>query len=134
MRDLSNELSLSVSGDVTDVSGLSSADDSVVVTREEGPLLNKLSLLSANTGWTCDTCLVWNKPSHVKCIACGTANTDKKSLAQGWVCSICYVRNDDSCVQCMACEAARPVSEESSSLKTEAKNEDTLKGTFPPGS
>ena len=137
VRDLSNELSLSVSGDVTDVSGLSSADDSVVVTREEGPLLSSLSLPSANSGWTCDTCLVMNKPSHVKCIACGTANTDKKSLSQGWVCSTCYVRNDDSCVQCIACEAARPINEESSSLKTaqtKAKDEDTLKSTFPPGS
>ena len=73
VRDLSNELSLAVSGDVTDVSGLSSADDSVVVTREEGPLLSSLSLPSANSSWTCDTCLVMNKPSHVKCIACGTA-------------------------------------------------------------
>ena len=120
VRDLSQEQSLSLSDNVADVSGSSNPDDSISSQKNYAPPLSLLSLPSVKKGWTCDTCLVINEPSHVKCIACGTANADKKALTQGWVCSTCYVRNTDSSVQCVACESARPVQGEPASLSSAA--------------
>ncbi|KAK1805147.1 hypothetical protein P4O66_019494, partial [Electrophorus voltai] len=78
--------------------------------------------------WNCDTCLVQNKSSDKKCVACQSPHpsTDSKSdsktakipaaslsslfapPAGSWECDTCLVQNKSEVVKCVACDTAKP--------------------------
>ncbi|XP_071964322.1 uncharacterized protein [Antedon mediterranea] len=72
--------------------------------------------------WSCDTCLIQNKSSDSKCVACGTAKpgskTESKSVlgfgdkfkapAGSWTCDTCLIQNNKSSNKCVACGASQP--------------------------
>ncbi|XP_053348084.1 nuclear pore complex protein Nup153 isoform X2 [Clarias gariepinus] len=80
--------------------------------------------------WNCGTCMVQNKPSDKKCVACqapqpstdfsskldsGPAKAPAASLsslfappAGSWECDTCLVQNKPEVVKCVACETAKP--------------------------
>ncbi|XP_012885895.1 PREDICTED: nuclear pore complex protein Nup153 isoform X1 [Dipodomys ordii] len=94
--------------------------------------------LKAGSSWQCDTCLVQNKVTDNKCIACqaaklppretakqsgigtssksgkatplsGTGFGDKFKPAMGtWDCDTCLVQNKPEAVKCVACETPKP--------------------------
>nr|3GJ7_B Chain B, Nuclear pore complex protein Nup153 [Rattus norvegicus]3GJ7_D Chain D, Nuclear pore complex protein Nup153 [Rattus norvegicus] len=93
---------------------------------------------SAGSSWQCDTCLLQNKVTDNKCIACqaaklplketakqtgigtpsksdkpastsGTGFGDKFKPAIGtWDCDTCLVQNKPEAVKCVACETPKP--------------------------
>uniref|UniRef100_A0A8C5G1S4 Nuclear pore complex protein Nup153 n=1 Tax=Gouania willdenowi TaxID=441366 RepID=A0A8C5G1S4_GOUWI len=80
-------------------------------------------LFKAPTGWSCDVCLVQNKPSDTKCVCCSARqpSASPKSMntatsfgtmfskpAGIWDCDTCLVRNKPDAVKCVACETAKP--------------------------
>ena len=88
-------------------------------------LLKKFAPLPGS--WTCDTCLVSNKATDVKCIACqsskpSTGKPAPKKLpassnelmkkfalpAGSWSCDTCMLNNDASKTKCVACETPKP--------------------------
>ncbi|XP_075825868.1 nuclear pore complex protein Nup153 isoform X1 [Microtus pennsylvanicus] len=94
--------------------------------------------LKAGSSWQCDTCLLQNKVTDNKCIACqaaklspketakqagigtpsksdkpastsGTGFADKFKPAVGtWDCDTCLVQNKPEAVKCVACETPKP--------------------------
>ncbi|XP_058233828.1 nuclear pore complex protein Nup153 isoform X2 [Hemibagrus wyckioides] len=80
--------------------------------------------------WNCGTCLLQNKSSDKKCVACqapqpstdSSSKSDSKpgkapaashsSLfappAEGWDCDTCMVKNKPEVVKCVACDTAKP--------------------------
>ncbi|XP_062869209.1 nuclear pore complex protein Nup153 [Trichomycterus rosablanca] len=78
--------------------------------------------------WNCDCCLVQNKASDKKCLACAAAKPNKDSVSkvdskpakapaaslsslftvEGWECDTCLVRNKPEVVKCVACDTAKP--------------------------
>ncbi|XP_006888754.1 PREDICTED: nuclear pore complex protein Nup153 [Elephantulus edwardii] len=93
--------------------------------------------LKVGTSWQCDTCLLQNKMTDNKCIACqatklpsketakqtgtptksgkpsltasGTGFGDKFKPAAGiWDCDTCLVQNKPEAVKCVACETPKP--------------------------
>ncbi|XP_056097323.1 nuclear pore complex protein Nup153 isoform X2 [Rhinichthys klamathensis goyatoka] len=79
--------------------------------------------------WSCDTCLLQNKSSDKKCVACFATqpNTDSASKsdskpaeapasisslfalpAGSWECDTCLVNNKPEVVKCVACDTAKP--------------------------
>ncbi|KAL9981298.1 hypothetical protein ACROYT_G009985 [Oculina patagonica] len=88
-------------------------------------LLNKFAPLPGS--WTCDTCLVSNKATDTKCVACqsskpSTGKPAPKKLpptsndlmqkfappAGTWSCDTCLVDNDASKTKCVACQTPKP--------------------------
>ncbi|XP_055075221.2 nuclear pore complex protein Nup153 isoform X1 [Misgurnus anguillicaudatus] len=86
--------------------------------------------------WSCGTCLVQNKSSDKKCVACQSSqpNTDSKSdskpanattslsslfapPAGSWDCDTCLVSNKPDVVKCVACDTAKPGTSVKSSMK-----------------
>ncbi|XP_065146799.1 uncharacterized protein [Paramisgurnus dabryanus] len=86
--------------------------------------------------WSCGTCLVQNKSSDKKCVACQSSqpNTDSKSdskpadattslsslfapPAGSWDCDTCLVRNKPDVVKCVDCDTAKPGTSVKSSMK-----------------
>ncbi|KAM7373187.1 hypothetical protein PAMP_008060 [Pampus punctatissimus] len=82
-------------------------------------------LFKAPAGWSCDVCLVQNKPSDTKCVCCMTpqpsssSSKSRDSTATGfgimfskpvgtWDCDTCLVLNKPDAVKCVACETAKP--------------------------
>ncbi|KAM9824156.1 nuclear pore complex protein Nup153 [Neosynchiropus ocellatus] len=88
-------------------------------------------------GWSCNNCLVQNKPLDTKCVCCKATNpkcSDSKANASGsleivssipngtsntfgimfskptgtWDCDTCLVQNKPDAVKCVACETAKP--------------------------
>uniref|UniRef100_A0A4W6DWR7 Nuclear pore complex protein Nup153 n=1 Tax=Lates calcarifer TaxID=8187 RepID=A0A4W6DWR7_LATCA len=72
-------------------------------------------------GWSCDVCLVQNKPSDAKCVCCAAPqpnSSSSKSMdsfgamfskpAGTWDCDTCLVINKPDAVKCVACETAKP--------------------------
>uniref|UniRef100_A0AAV2K9W0 Nuclear pore complex protein Nup153 n=1 Tax=Knipowitschia caucasica TaxID=637954 RepID=A0AAV2K9W0_KNICA len=82
-------------------------------------------------GWSCDVCLVRNKPTDTKCVCCSTSQpSDSKPAAPlstttstsspvgfgnifakpigTWDCDTCLVHNKPEAVKCVACETAKP--------------------------
>lgn len=94
--------------------------------------------LKAGSSWQCDTCLLQNKVTDNKCVACqaaklspketakqagigtpsksdkpastsGTGFGDKFKPAVGtWDCDTCLVQNKPEAVKCVACETPKP--------------------------
>ncbi|XP_060713200.1 nuclear pore complex protein Nup153 isoform X1 [Tachysurus vachellii] len=80
--------------------------------------------------WNCGTCLVQNKSSDKKCVACqapqpstdSSSRSDSKPVkapaashsslfappAGSWECDTCLVQNKPEVVKCVACETSRP--------------------------
>ncbi|KTG40218.1 hypothetical protein cypCar_00001534 [Cyprinus carpio] len=79
--------------------------------------------------WSCGTCLLQNKSSDKKCVAClapqpntdSSSKSDSKSTeapasisslfappAGSWDCDTCLVRNKPDVVKCVACDTAKP--------------------------
>ncbi|KAF7691157.1 nuclear pore complex protein Nup153 [Silurus meridionalis] len=80
--------------------------------------------------WNCDTCLLQNKPSDKKCVACqapqpstdSSSKSDSKPAkasaaslsslftppAGSWECDTCLVQNKPEVVKCVACDTAKP--------------------------
>ncbi|XP_016136740.1 nuclear pore complex protein Nup153 isoform X3 [Sinocyclocheilus grahami] len=94
--------------------------------------------------WSCGTCLLQNKSSDKKCVACLTPqpNTDFSSKsdskpteapasisslfappAGSWDCDTCLVRNKPDVVKCVACDTAKPGTGVKSSLTLPALSE-----------
>ena len=88
-------------------------------------LLQKFAPLPGS--WTCDTCLVSNKATDVKCVACQSSkpSTGKQAFkkppassidlmkkfappAGSWSCDTCMIDNDVSKTKCVACETPKP--------------------------
>lgn len=88
-------------------------------------LLNKFAPLPGS--WTCDTCLVSNKATDTKCVACqsskpSTGKPAPKKLAPSsndlmqkfappagsWSCETCLIDNDASKTKCVACQTPKP--------------------------
>lgn len=88
-------------------------------------LLNKFAPLPGS--WTCDTCLVSNKATDTKCVACqsskpftgkpapkkppATSNDLMQKFAPpagSWSCDTCMISNDASKTKCVACETPKP--------------------------
>ncbi|XP_019728115.1 nuclear pore complex protein Nup153 [Hippocampus comes] len=90
----------------------------------------------APAGWSCNVCLVQNKPSDTKCVCCmapqpAATTKDNKTTAPAlseaksstnstsvgspffksaptWECDTCLVFNKPEAVKCVACETAKP--------------------------
>ncbi|XP_016297403.1 nuclear pore complex protein Nup153 isoform X1 [Sinocyclocheilus anshuiensis] len=94
--------------------------------------------------WSCGTCLLQNKSSDKKCVAClaPQPNTDFSSKsdskpteapasisslfappAGSWDCDTCLVRNKPDVVKCVACDTAKPGTGVKSSLTLPALSE-----------
>ncbi|KAK2886899.1 hypothetical protein Q8A67_015127 [Cirrhinus molitorella] len=94
--------------------------------------------------WTCGTCLVQNKSTDKKCVAClaPQPNTDSASKSDSkpteappsisslfapppgsWDCDTCLVRNKPDVVKCVACDTAKPGTGVKSSLTLPALSE-----------
>lgn len=80
--------------------------------------------------WNCGTCLLQNKPSDKKCVACqapqpstdSSSKSDSKPAkapaaslsslfappAGSWECDTCMVQNKPEVVKCVACDTAKP--------------------------
>ncbi|KAF5889900.1 nuclear pore complex protein, partial [Clarias magur] len=80
--------------------------------------------------WNCGTCMVQNKPSDKKCVACqapqpSTDSSSKSDVkpakapaaslsslfappAGSWECDTCLVQNKPEVVKCVACDTAKP--------------------------
>lgn len=80
--------------------------------------------------WNCGTCMVQNKPSDKKCVAClapqpstdSSPKSDSKPAkapaaslsslfappAGSWECDTCLVQNKPEVVKCVACDTAKP--------------------------
>ncbi|XP_077051871.1 nuclear pore complex protein Nup153 isoform X5 [Siphateles boraxobius] len=76
--------------------------------------------------WSCDSCLLQNKSSDKKCVACFAPqpNTDSASKsdskapasisslftppAGSWECDTCLVNNKPEVIKCVACDTAKP--------------------------
>lgn len=88
-------------------------------------LVNKFAPLPGS--WTCDTCLVSNKATDTKCVACQSSkpSTGKPATkkpaplsndllqkfappAGSWSCDTCMLSNDASKTKCVACETPKP--------------------------
>uniref|UniRef100_A0A3B4U891 Nuclear pore complex protein Nup153 n=1 Tax=Seriola dumerili TaxID=41447 RepID=A0A3B4U891_SERDU len=78
-------------------------------------------LFKAPLNWSCDVCLVQNKPSDAKCVCCMVPqpnSSSSKSMdsfgtmfskpAGTWDCDTCLVLNKPDAVKCVACETAKP--------------------------
>lgn len=81
-------------------------------------------LVPATGSWECSVCLVSNKLSDEKCVACKAAKSvagdnNKLSVAKpfpslvassstDWTCDTCLVSNKQDVVKCVACSAAKP--------------------------
>ncbi|XP_028723517.1 nuclear pore complex protein Nup153 isoform X2 [Peromyscus leucopus] len=94
--------------------------------------------LKAGSSWQCDTCLLQNKVTDNKCIACQAAKLSPKEIAKQagigtpsksdkpvstsgtgfgdtfkpavgtWDCDTCLVQNKPEAVKCVACETPKP--------------------------
>ncbi|XP_033830666.1 nuclear pore complex protein Nup153 isoform X3 [Periophthalmus magnuspinnatus] len=102
-------------------------------------------LFKPQPGWSCDVCLVRNKPTDMKCVCCLTPqpNTSSSKPAESkpsappstgnssssagfgtlfskptgtWDCDTCLVHNKPEAVKCVACETAKPGTGLTSSL------------------
>uniref|UniRef100_A0A673J9S9 Nuclear pore complex protein Nup153 n=1 Tax=Sinocyclocheilus rhinocerous TaxID=307959 RepID=A0A673J9S9_9TELE len=94
--------------------------------------------------WSCGTCLLQNKSSDKKCVAClaPQPNTDFSSKSESkpteapasisslfappagsWDCDTCLVRNKPDVVKCVACDTAKPGTGVKSSLTLPALSE-----------
>ncbi len=88
---------------------------------------NMFSQLVPTTGsWECSVCLVSNKLSDDKCVACSAAkpipggnekpSNEKPKLfpslmvssSTDWTCDTCLLSNKQGAVQCIACSASKP--------------------------
>ena len=87
---------------------------------------NPFPLLRAAGGsWECSGCLLSNKLSDDKCVACKASNPNAKSKASnekakpfpgltissstcGWTCDTCLVSNKQQDVKCVACSSSKP--------------------------
>ena len=84
--------------------------------------------------WTCQTCMIQNKPDTSACVACETPkpakptstsatsqipnsklSKDKTSISEmfrkpvgGWECPTCLIQNNPGTVKCPACQTAKP--------------------------
>jgi hypothetical protein len=81
--------------------------------------------LAVEKNWTCQTCLVSNLGSALKCIACTTDKPMNTKPVTGalftnpslttkqsdtWTCSVCLVPNTMSAEKCVACTSEKPKS------------------------
>lgn len=102
--------------------------------------------------WTCDTCLVSNKATDVKCVACQSSkpSTGKPAPkkpppssndlmqkfappAGSWSCDMCMLNNEASKTKCVACETPKPgVKPEVLSLKPVVNSDQDLMKKFAP--
>lgn len=60
--------------------------------------------------WECTTCMVQNKNSDIKCVACTTSKpvANKSNLtSQTWECSKCLIKNSSDKLKCDACSALK---------------------------
>ncbi|XP_055013624.1 nuclear pore complex protein Nup153 isoform X4 [Boleophthalmus pectinirostris] len=102
-------------------------------------------LFKPQPGWSCDVCLVRNKPTDMKCVCCSAPQPNTSSLkpseskpsappstginsssvgfgslfskpAGTWDCDTCLVHNKPEAVKCVACETAKPGTGLTSSL------------------
>ncbi|XP_037119650.1 nuclear pore complex protein Nup153 isoform X2 [Syngnathus acus] len=99
------------------------------------PSTGLIDLVKAPAGWSCDVCLVQNKPSVTRCACCmapqpaaatkdnktaGSALSEPKGGTNGmsvsspftkapanWECDTCLVLNKPEAVKCVACETAK---------------------------
>ncbi|XP_041104454.1 nuclear pore complex protein Nup153 [Polyodon spathula] len=85
----------------------------------------------ATGSWQCDACLLQNKPTDSKCVACQTAKPNIDSSKQSncskmtsetlqslgdkfkpvsgtWECDTCLVQNKPEVTKCVACETSKP--------------------------
>ncbi|XP_061902773.1 nuclear pore complex protein Nup153-like isoform X1 [Entelurus aequoreus] len=112
-----------------------SSDDSLQKTSTQSSSTGLSDLFKAPAGWSCDVCLVQNKPTETKCVCCaaarpgssppceptspapsglksGMANAAFGSLFSkptgSWDCDTCLVFNKADAVKCVACETAKP--------------------------
>ncbi|GAB0092226.1 Nup153 [Sergentomyia squamirostris] len=91
----------------------------------------------ANT-WECDSCLIRNKETDLKCVACSAAKKGAqnpprmdsefqalvKSQSNKWSCSGCMLMNDVAVGKCACCEQERPGAlKATTSPKTATKDE-----------
>ncbi|XP_041101700.1 nuclear pore complex protein Nup153-like isoform X2 [Polyodon spathula] len=103
----------------------------------------------ATGSWQCDACLLQNKPSDSKCVACQTAkpNVDSskeskcskttpetlpslgdkfKPVSGTWECDTCLVQNKPEVTKCVACETSKPGTGVKSALSLPAFSESKL--------
>ena len=86
--------------------------------------------------WECTSCMLNNKESATKCVACETAKptagktgnsgTDKQEIdlkakfaapKDSWECQTCMIRNKNELTKCVACETMRPGTSSNEDLK-----------------
>ncbi|KAH8304614.1 hypothetical protein KR018_000473, partial [Drosophila ironensis] len=96
----------------------------------DGGLLQMFKMSAGD--WECDTCLVRNKSSASKCVACDMPNKKRAAAAavapapapvtnfpsgfgaafkpqsNTWECQTCLVRNQSSAIECVACQTRNP--------------------------
>ncbi|XP_062566210.1 transforming growth factor-beta receptor-associated protein 1-like [Saccostrea cucullata] len=108
------------------------AKSSAPANKDSQPSLSALFKPAAGT-WTCDTCMIQNKPDVSKCVACQTskpgggasssqtssgapANKDSqpslsalfKPAAGTWTCDTCMIQNKPDISKCVACQTSKP--------------------------
>ncbi|MGH0144647.1 UNVERIFIED_CONTAM: hypothetical protein FKN15_048500, partial [Acipenser sinensis] len=99
--------------------------------------------------WQCDACLLQNKPTDSKCVACQTAKPNIDSSKQSkcskmpsetlpslgdrfkpvsgtWECDTCLVQNKPEVTKCVACETSKPGTGVKSALTLPAFSESKL--------
>ncbi|XP_068071279.1 nuclear pore complex protein Nup153 isoform X3 [Danio rerio] len=99
--------------------------------------------------WNCGTCMLQNKPSDKKCVAClapqpntDSSKSDSKPAeapasisslfappAGSWECDTCLVSNKPDAVKCVACDTAKPGTGVKSSLTLLAASESSSSTT-----
>ncbi|MGH0130996.1 UNVERIFIED_CONTAM: hypothetical protein FKN15_045837 [Acipenser sinensis] len=103
----------------------------------------------ATGSWQCDACLLQNKPTDSKCVACQTAKPNIDSSKQSkcskmtsetlpslgdkfkpvsgtWECDTCLVQNKPEVTKCVACETSKPGTGVKSALTLPAFSESKL--------
>lgn len=110
--------------DKQEINRVSELKETVKPVEPNNNLLSKFTPLSGS--WTCDTCLVSNKATDMKCVACQSSkpsdgkpnarkpapsNNDlmqKFAAKQGsWSCDTSMIDNDASKTKCVACETPK---------------------------
>ncbi|XP_056335386.1 nuclear pore complex protein Nup153 isoform X2 [Danio aesculapii] len=99
--------------------------------------------------WSCGTCMLQNKPSDKKCVAClatqpntDSSKSDSKPAeapasisslfappAGSWECDTCLVSNKPEAVKCVACDTAKPGTGVKSSLTLPSASESSSSTT-----
>lgn len=78
--------------------------------------------------WDCNTCLVRNEASAIKCASCGVPNENPSLEAMfakkegAWDCDVCLVRNQPSADKCESCQAPNPNAKSKAPTATSASS------------